>query len=99
MSIHSKNFGVCVVAAIGTFSSAGTSLAAIEAPKTVLLAIDDYSLPLKENLCYYLSQPTVRANPVLTPSRDNPHATDTTGADFYGTVLQDGGKFRMWYYG
>ena len=36
---------------------------------------------------------------MLSPSRDNPHATDYVATHFYGTVLQDGGKFRMWYYG
>lgn len=69
------------------------------AHRATLLAIDDYTLPLKKDLCYYLSKPTVRPEPVLKPSRDNPHATDTVATHFYGTVLQDGGKFRMWYYG
>jgi hypothetical protein len=67
--------------------------------RATLLAIDDYSLPLKKDLCYYLSKPKVRPEPVISPSRDNPHATDTLATHFYGTVLQDGGKFRMWYYG
>ena len=67
--------------------------------RATLLAVDDYSLPLKKDLCYYLSKPKVRPEPVLSPSRDNPHATDTLATHFYGTVLQDGGKFRMWYYG
>ena len=67
--------------------------------KATLLAIDNYSLPLRKDLCYYLSKPTVRTEPVLSPSRDNPLATDYVATHFYGTVLQDGGKFRMWYYG
>ena len=29
--------------------------------KATLLAIDNYSLPLSKDLCYYLSKPTVRA--------------------------------------
>lgn len=66
--------------------------------RALLLAIDDYALPLKKNLCYYLSKPTVRPEPVLVPSRDNPQAPDAAATHFYGTVLQDGGKFRMWYY-
>ena len=66
--------------------------------KATLLAIDNYALPLRKDLCYYLSKPTVRPEPVLSPSRDNPHATDYVATHFYGTVLQDGGKFRMWYY-
>jgi len=68
-------------------------------PKAALLAIDNYSLPFKSNLCYYLSTPTVRAEPVVSPSRDNPHATDTMAAYCYASVLHEGGKFRMWYYG
>ena len=67
--------------------------------RATLLAIDDVSLPLRSGLCLYLTRPTVRAEPVLTPSRDNPHATDTMATHFYGTVLHEGGKFRMWYYG
>jgi dienelactone hydrolase len=66
--------------------------------QAVLLAIDDTSFPLKRNLCCYLSQPKVRREPVLMPSRDNPRAPDFLAAHFYGTVLFDQGKFRMWYY-
>jgi hypothetical protein len=66
--------------------------------RAVLLAIDDASLPLKRGLCYYLSKPKVRSEPVLMPSRDNPNAPDYLEAFFYGTVLYEGGKFRMWYY-
>ena len=65
----------------------------------ILLGIDDHLLPLKRNLCLYLSKPKVRKEPVLTPSRDNPKAPDFIGTHFYGTVLHDEGKFRMWYYG
>lgn len=67
--------------------------------RSVLLAIDDHSLPLRNNLCYYLSKPAVRSEPVLTPSFENSDAPDHSHAHFYGTVLQEGGKFRMWYYG
>ena len=66
--------------------------------QAVLLAIDDVSLPLKHNVCYYLSKPTVRKEPVLAPSRDDPKAPDHLAAHFYGSVLYDEGKFRMWYY-
>lgn len=64
----------------------------------LLLAIDDRSLPIRRNLCLYLSKPAVRAEPVLAPSRDNPRAPDHLAAHFYGTVLHDNSKFRMWYY-
>ncbi len=75
------------------------SLGEFAGSKALLLAIDDYALPLRRDLCYYISTPTVRAEPVLTTSRGNPHATDTALACCYGTVLHEGGKFRMWYYG
>ncbi len=66
--------------------------------QAVLLAIDDVSLPLKQNLSYYLSKPKVRQKPVLAPSRDDPRAPDHLAAHFYGSVLLDEGRFRMWYY-
>ena len=66
--------------------------------QAILLAIDDVSLPLKENVCYYLSKPKVRKEPVLAPSRNDPTAPDHLAAHFYGSVILDGGKFRMWYY-
>jgi hypothetical protein len=78
----------------------------IRVPRAILLAIDDFSLPLRRNLCYYLSKPKVWPRPVLTPSRDNPNAPDYLATHFYGSVLYDEGKpfdgaqgkFRMWYY-
>jgi len=64
----------------------------------LLLAIDDSALPVKENLCLYLSKPKVRAEPVLAPSPRDSNAPDNLAAMFYGTVLHDNGRFRMWYY-
>lgn len=64
----------------------------------VLLAIDDVSLPFRKNVGLYLSKPTVRPAPVLAPSPFGSGAPDDSAAHFYGTVLHDAGKFRMWYY-
>ena len=64
----------------------------------VLLAIDDLSLCQRENLVLTLNQPTVRQEPVLTPERGDPNAPDSMASHFYGTVLHDQGKYRMWYY-
>jgi hypothetical protein len=64
----------------------------------VLLAIDDVMLPLRHAVCDYLSKPAVHKGPVLTPTRDNPRAPDHYGSHFYGSVLNENGKFRMWYY-
>ncbi|MBI5801638.1 MAG: hypothetical protein HZA92_13070 [Verrucomicrobia bacterium] len=66
--------------------------------RATLLAIDDASLPLRKNLGLYLSKPKVRAEAVLKPSSFGSGAPDDLAAHFYGTVLQDGDKFRMWYY-
>jgi hypothetical protein len=65
---------------------------------TLFLAIDDAALPLRLNTSLYLSTPAVRAQPVLTPSPLDSAAPDNLAAHFYGTVLHDGGVFRMWYY-
>jgi hypothetical protein len=62
------------------------------------LAINDAAFPLRRGLCYYLSRPSARREPVLVPSRDNPHAPDYMAAHFYGSVVFDQGRFRMWYY-
>ncbi len=66
--------------------------------RVLLLAIDDVSLPLRKNVCLYLSKPTVRAEPVLVPNPLESTAPDNLAAHFYGTVLHDADKFRMWYY-
>ncbi len=66
--------------------------------RVVLLAIDDHSLRDREHLVLTLNKPTVRRQPVLTPQRGNPNAPDSMAAHFYGTVLHDQGKYRMWYY-
>jgi hypothetical protein len=64
----------------------------------LLLAIDDVMLPLRDSLCYYLSRPSIRREPVIEPSRTNKAAPDYLAAHFYGSVLAEAGKFRMWYY-
>jgi hypothetical protein len=63
-----------------------------------LLAIDEVSLPLRKDVCLYLGRPTVRPEPVLAPSPADSNAPDNLAAHFYGTVLHDAGRFRMWYY-
>lgn len=63
-----------------------------------LLAIDDVSLPLRWNVCLHLNKPTVRREPVLTASPLDSNAPDNLGAQFYGTVLYEADRFRMWYY-
>ena len=66
--------------------------------QAVLLAIDEVSFPLRDRLSAYLSKPDVRPEPVLTPDRDDPDAPDNAATHFYGGVVCEGGKYRMWYY-
>ena len=58
----------------------------------VLLAIDDLSLPLRKDVCLYLSKPKVRPEPVLAPSPLESNAPDNLAAHFYGTACPS--KFR-----
>src|SRR4029079_13412531 len=74
-------------------STAGT----LSNESTVALAIDDHLLPLRHNLCYYISKPSIRTEPVVKPEHDNRQAPDEIAALFYGTVIKDGSNFRMWY--
>lgn len=63
-----------------------------------ILAIDDASLPLRKNAVLYLNRPRIRPEPVLGPEAPSGDAPDNLAAHFYGTVLRDAGRFRMWYY-
>ena len=64
----------------------------------LMLAIDDHALPLRRNVCLYLSKPEVRLEPVLRPDVGNPDAPDNAAAHFYGGVVHAEGRYRMWYY-
>lgn len=66
--------------------------------RQTFLAIDDISLSWRKHVCLYLSTPKVRPEPVLVPSAPESNAPDNLAAHFYGTVLHDQDKFRMWYY-
>ncbi len=66
--------------------------------RVTLLAIDDRSLRNRENLTLTLNKPNVRKEPVLTPERGDLSKPDSMASHFYGTVLHDAGKYRMWYY-
>ncbi len=63
-----------------------------------LLAIDDQGLGSRDGLTLTINKPTVRKEPVLKPERGNLSKPDSMASHFYGTVLHDAGKFRMWYY-
>jgi hypothetical protein len=64
----------------------------------LLLSIDDATFTVKRNLCLYLTKPQVRLEPVLGPEPQDSNAPDNLATHFYGTVLHEEGRFRMWYY-
>ncbi|MBP1990113.1 hypothetical protein [Paenibacillus eucommiae] len=64
----------------------------------VLFAIDNGLLPFRKNLCLYYTKPKVHHEPVIRPS-EQVNAPDASAAMFYGTVLFDEGKYRIWYCG
>lgn len=66
--------------------------------QAMLLGIDDYLLPIRENVGTYLSTPTYRKEPVVSPSKDDPQAPDQVASHFYGAVIEREGKYQMWYY-
>ena len=68
------------------------------AEERVLFAFDDHSIPWQHNLKLTLVPVTKHPdNPVLRRGPEG--APDHGHAVLYGTVIQDGAKFRMWYLG
>ena len=61
-----------------------------------LFAFDDDVLPFKTNLKLTFTEPQKYAgNPVLAPGSVG--SPDAAGAVFYGSVIREGTKFRIWY--
>lgn len=68
----------------------------LQAEERVIFAFDNVSLPHTQNLRLEMRQPERHpANPVLR--RGEPGTPDAMGVQFYGSVLREEGKFRMWY--
>lgn len=99
-SVRRRSVGGSLLAALAAMLPvpAALSPAPPTGGRTTWLAIDNEAFPLRRGVCDYLSQPAARQAPVLVPSRDNPDAPDYMAAHFYGSVLFDQGRFRMWYY-
>jgi hypothetical protein len=67
-----------------------------ETKATTLFAFDNVSIPHTQNLKLEMRQPErFEGNPVV--KRGSPGAVDAQGVQFYGSIIQDGGKYRMWY--
>jgi len=67
-----------------------------ETQAVTLFAFDDVSIPHTQNLRLAMRQPVKHAaNPVV--SRGAPGTPDAMGVQFYGSILKEGAKYRMWY--
>lgn len=67
-----------------------------ETKVTTLFAFDSVAIPYSQNLRLEMRQPVKHAaNPVL--QRGEAGSPDAMGVQFYGSIVKDGGKFRLWY--
>ena len=63
---------------------------------TVLFAFDDHSIPFTRNLSLTMVEPGKHpSNPVV--ARGPEGTPDAFGVQFYGSVVRDEGRFKMWY--
>ena len=75
---------------------AGASEMLDETKLTTIFAFDNVSIPYSQNLRLEMRQPQRHAgNPVL--QRGAPGTPDAHGVQFYGSIIKDGTKYRMWY--
>ncbi len=67
-----------------------------ETKVTTLFAFDDVSIPHAQNLRLEMRTPVKHPkNPVMT--RGAPGTPDAKGVQFYGSIIKEDGKYRMWY--
>lgn len=67
-----------------------------ETKGTTLFAFDSVSIPHTQNLKLEMRQPVkLDGNPVVR--RGAAGSVDAHGVQFYGSIIHDGGKYRMWY--
>jgi len=67
-----------------------------ETTAMTLFAFDSVSIPHTQNLRLEMRQPQRHpANPVL--QRGAPGTPDAHGVQFYGSIIRESGKYRLWY--
>ena len=77
-------------------SASGAAELFDETTTTTVFAFDTVSIPHSQNLRLEMRSSTRHsANPVL--QRGAPGTPDAMGVQFYGSILREGGKFRIWY--
>lgn len=67
-----------------------------ETKSTTLFAFDDVSIPHIQNLRVEMRTPTRHPKNPVVP-RGAPGTPDAQGVQFYGSVIREGGKYRLWY--
>jgi hypothetical protein len=67
-----------------------------ETRAVTLFAFDDQSIASSQNLKLVMRSPEKHpANPVV--ARGGPGSVDAMGVQFYGSVIREGDKYRLWY--
>lgn len=84
------------IVAVSVAGSFGSEPYFDETKATTLFAFDDGSIPFTQNLRIHLQRPEKHAgNPVL--ARGPAGSADAWAVQFYGSIIRDGDKFRLWY--
>ena len=66
-----------------------------ETKRTTLFAFDNVSIPYTQNLKLEMRQPVrFEGNPVV--KRGEPGTSDAHRVQFYGSIIHEGGKYRIW---
>lgn len=89
---------VALVCLLGCLAGKNSSAADLfdETKTTTLFAFDQVSIPHSQNLRLEMRAPAKHpANPVL--ARGEPGTPDAMGVQFYGSIIREGGKYRLWY--
>ena len=101
--LNSKSGGTLVSSGIAIVCAMFFSLAFAQSGElfdettgVTIFAFDQVSIPHSQNLRLEMRTPAKHlANPVVP--RGEPGTPDAAGVQFYGSVIREGGKFRMWY--
>lgn len=84
-----------IVAFAGVLAS-GAADSLDETEMRTLFAFDSVAIPFTQNLRLEMKQPERHAaNPVVR--RGAPGSPDAHGVQFYGSIIKEGGKYRLWY--
>lgn len=87
----------CGLLAAGLFATDSTAAELFdETTATTLFAFDNVTIPHSQNLRLEMRQPVKHAaNPVLP--RGKVGEPDSWAVQFYGSIIREKGKFRLWY--